>query len=156
MLSCRQNYSNITFRSQKSKKYNKIDNNNNNINSKYYESTNENKSSTHNKVNNTPPTTSHWPQKKTVFILRDSMVKKLNSFLLTRKPNHNFFVRLDHLIRPRWDACTTILNQLRDFDPDYIILHCGTNDPNSDRKSSQIAGEIIDRSLIRITFQFYY
>ena len=112
MLSCRQNYSNITFRSQKSKKYNKIDNNNNNINSKYYESTNENKSSTHNKVNNTPPTTSHWPQKKTVFILRDSMVKKLNSFLLTRKPNHNFFVRLDHLIRPRWDACTTILNQL--------------------------------------------
>ena len=40
-------------------------------------------------------------QKKTVFILRDSMVKKLNSFLLTREPNHNFFVRLDHLIRPR-------------------------------------------------------
>ena len=40
-------------------------------------------------------------KKKTVFILRDSMVKKLNSFLLTRKPNHNFFVRLDHLIRPR-------------------------------------------------------
>ena len=28
---------------------------------------------------------------------------------------------------------------VRDFDPDYIILHCGTNDPNFDRTSSQIA-----------------
>ena len=33
---------------------------------------------------------------------------------------------------------------VRDFDPDHIILHCGTNYPNSDRTSSQIAREIID------------
>ena len=33
---------------------------------------------------------------------------------------------------------------VRDFDTDYIILHCGTNDLNSDRTSSQIAREIID------------
>ena len=33
---------------------------------------------------------------------------------------------------------------VRDFDPDHIILHCGTNDPNSDKTSSQIAREIID------------
>ena len=32
---------------------------------------------------------------------------------------------------------------VRDFDPDHIILHCGTNDPNSDRTSSQTAWEII-------------
>ena len=34
-----------------------------------------------------------------------------------------------------------------DFDPDHIILHCGTNDLNSNRTSSQIAREITDLSL---------
>ena len=36
---------------------------------------------------------------------------------------------------------------VRDFDPDHIILHCGTNDLNSDRTSSQIAIEFIDLAL---------
>ena len=36
---------------------------------------------------------------------------------------------------------------VRDFDPDYIILHCGTNDLNSDRTSSQTAREIIDLAI---------
>ena len=36
---------------------------------------------------------------------------------------------------------------LWDFDPDHNILICGTNDLNSDRTSSQIAGEIIDLAL---------
>ena len=33
------------------------------------------------------------------------------------------------------------------FDPDHITLHCGTNDLNSNRTSSQIAREIIDLAL---------
>ena len=36
---------------------------------------------------------------------------------------------------------------VRDFDTDHIILHCGTNDLNSDRTSSQIAREIIDLAI---------
>ena len=36
---------------------------------------------------------------------------------------------------------------LRDFDPDHIIFHCATNGLNSNRTSSQIAGEIIDLAL---------
>ena len=36
---------------------------------------------------------------------------------------------------------------IRDFDPDRIILHCGNNDLNSNRTSSQIAREIIDLAL---------
>ena len=36
---------------------------------------------------------------------------------------------------------------VRDFDPDHIILHCGTNDLKSDRTSSQIAREIIDLAI---------
>ena len=36
---------------------------------------------------------------------------------------------------------------VRDFDPDHIILHCGTNDLNSDRTSRQTAREIIELAL---------
>ena len=36
---------------------------------------------------------------------------------------------------------------VRDFDPDHIILHSGTNDVNYDRTSSQIAKEIINLAL---------
>ena len=36
---------------------------------------------------------------------------------------------------------------VRDFDPYHIKLHCGTNESNSDRTSSQIAREIIDPAL---------
>ena len=36
---------------------------------------------------------------------------------------------------------------VRDFNPDHIILHCGTNDSNSNRTFSQIAREIIELAL---------
>ena len=75
------------------KNYNKIDNNNNNnnSNSNNNENINNNQSSNDDKVNSTPlsPTS-----KKTVFILGDSMVKKLNGFLLTRKLNHKCLVKV--------------------------------------------------------------
>ena len=35
---------------------------------------------------------------------------------------------------------------VRDFDPDHIILHCGTIDPNSNAKSSQLSRDIVDES----------
>ena len=73
------------------------------------------------------------------------MVKKLNGFLLTRKLNHKCLVK----VRPFNSAKVRCMHDhvkptVRDFDPDHIILHCGTNDLNSDRTSSQIAREIID------------
>ena len=49
---------------------------------------------------------------ETVYILGNSMVKKLNGFLLTWKLNQKCLVKFDSLIRPRWDACTTMRNQL--------------------------------------------
>ena len=36
---------------------------------------------------------------------------------------------------------------IRDFYPDHIILHCGTNDLNSNKTSSQVAREITDLAL---------
>ena len=35
----------------------------------------------------------------------------------------------------------------QDFNQDHIILHCGTNDLNSDRTYSQITKEILDLAL---------
>ena len=139
--------SNITFRSKKSKKYNKIYNNNNsnNSNSNNNENNNNNKSSNDNKVNSTP---SSPTSKETVFILGDSMVKKLNGFLLTRKLNPKCLVK----VRPFNSTKVRCMHHhakptVRDFDPNHTILHCGTNDLNSDRTSSQIAKEIIDLAL---------
>ena len=76
------------------------------------------------------------------------MVKKLNGFLLTRKLNHKRLVK----VRPFNLAKVRCMHDhakptVRYFDLDYIILHCGTNDSNSDRTSSQIAKEIIDPAL---------
>ena len=76
------------------------------------------------------------------------MVEKLNSFLLTPKLNHKCLVK----VRPFNSAKVRSMHDhvkptVRDFDPDHIILHCGTKDLNSDRKSSQIAREIIDPAI---------
>ena len=129
------------------KKSNKIDNNNNNnnSNSNNNENNNNDKSSNDNKVNSTP---SSPTSKETVFILGDSMVKKLNGFLLTRKLNHKCLAK----VRPFNSAKVRCMHDHakptgREFNPDHTILHCGTNDLNSDRTSSQIAKEIIDLAL---------
>ena len=76
------------------------------------------------------------------------MVKKLKGFLLTRKLNYKCLVKVRPFnsakVRCKQDHVKPIV---RDFDPDHIILHCGTNDLNSDRTSSQIAREIIDLAI---------
>ena len=134
------------MRSNRSKKYNKIDNNNNNNdnngNSNNNENNTNNKSSNDNKVNSTP---SSPTSKETVLIFGDSMVKKLNGSLLTRKMNHKCLVK----VRPINSAKVRCMHDhvkptVCDFDPDHFILHCGTNNLNSDRTSIQIAREIID------------
>ena len=69
-----------------------INNNNNEIK-------NSGKNSTNNKDNVTSPSPSQ-NSKETVFILGNSMVKKLIDFLLTRKLNHKC-----HLVQQKSDAC---------------------------------------------------
>ena len=84
----------ITFKGKKSKKYNKVQNNNsknnnitnitidNNNNHNNNENNNNNKSITDNKISDASlrPTS-----KETAFIVGDSIIKILNSFLLTQK-----------------------------------------------------------------------
>ena len=69
----------------------------------------------------------HQPQKK-LFILGDSMVKKLNGFLLTRKLNRKCLakVRTFNLAKFRcmYDHAKPTV---QDFDPNHII-YCRIND----------------------------
>ena len=117
------------------------DNNNNNNDNNEINSTSKN--STINEDNVTSPSPSQ-NSKETVFILGDSMVKKLNGFLLTRKLKHKCLVK----VRPFSSAKVRCMHDhvkptVRDFNPDHIILHCGTNDLNFERTVSQITRSII-------------
>ena len=94
-----------------------------------------------NKINNNKTSSS----KKEVFILGDSMVKKVNSFLLTRNINHKFLVKVRSFSSAKVNCMNDYVKPtLRDFNPEHIILHVGTNDLNSERTASQIAKSIID------------
>ena len=84
-------------------------------------------------------------KKDTVFILGDSMVKHINDYLLTRNIKHEYLVK----VRPFNAAKVRCLYDhskptMRDFDPEVIILHVGTNDLTSSKTSSEIAKSIID------------
>ena len=78
------NDTNVTIRRKKPNDNN--NNNNNEINS-------SNRNNTINKDNVTSPSQSQ-NSKETVFILGDSMVKKINGFLLTRKLKHKSLVKV--------------------------------------------------------------
>ena len=77
------------------------------------------------------------------------MIKKLNGFLLTRKLNHKCLGK----VRPVSSARVRCMHDhvkpsVRDFNRDHSILHCGTNDPSSERTANQSARSIIELALI--------
>ena len=82
--------------------------------------------------------------KKSVFILGDSMVKKVNGFYLTKDIKHKFLVK----VRSFSSAKTRCMYDhakptIREVNPEHIILHVGTNDLNSEKTASQISNSII-------------
>ena len=87
-------------------------------------------------------------KQETVYNLGDSMVKKLNGYLLTKKVRHKFLVK----VRPFTGAKVSCMVDhvkptLRDDKPDHIILHTGTNDLRSEKTSSNIAKSIVDPAM---------
>ena len=99
----------------------------------YKETTNRNDENRNNK------------NKTNVYILGDSIVKKLNGYPLTRK------IKRKHLVKVRSFSgaeisCMTddVKPTLRDINPDLIILHAGTNDLRTENTASQTAKARID------------
>ena len=85
---------------------------------------------------------------KTAYVLGDSIVKKLNDYLLTKKVRHKHVVK----VRPFSGARVSYMADhvkptIRDYKPYHIILHTGTNDPRSEKTSSRIAKSIIELTM---------
>ena len=101
------------------------------------------KSNRHNKIDTRHASPSKT--KKSVFILGDSMVKKVNGFYLMKDIKHKFLVK----VRSFSSAKTRCMYDhakptIREVNPEHIILHVGTNDLNSEKTASQISNSIID------------
>ena len=89
--------------------------------------------------------TSDTKGKPSIFIMGDSMVKKLNGYLFTKKIKHKGIVK----VRPLTTAKVSCMQDhvkrtIRDINPQQIILHVGTNNLKTERTVSQIAESIID------------
>ena len=126
-------HKNITTRKKKKKKNHseKLDNRDNNNNNKH------DKNSNHDRIDNNNRSTSSSNSKETVFILGDSMVKKVNGFYLTRNIKHKFLVK----VRLFGSAKTRCMYDhakptIRELNPEHIILHVGANDLNTEKTAS--------------------
>ena len=86
--------------------------------------------------------------KQSIFIMGDSMVKKLNGYLLTKKIKHKVIVK----VRPFTTAKVSCMKDhvkptVRDINPQQIILHVGTNNLKTERTASQTAKSMIHLSI---------
>ena len=78
--------------------------------------------------------------KETVFIVGDSMITKIDGYVLTKSINYNFLVK----VRPFTTAKTIDMYDhlkptLQDFNPDLFIIYVGTNDLPLNKTSNEIA-----------------
>ena len=78
--------------------------------------------------------------KTNVYILGDSVVKKLNGYLLTRKIKYKHLVNVHSFSGTKISFMTDRVKQtFRDINPDHIVLHASTNDLRTENTPSQIA-----------------
>ena len=81
--------------------------------------------------------------KKTVFIVRDSMIKKINGYLLTKSINHKFLVKVRRFtIAETIDMYDHLKPTLRDFNSGLFITHVGINGLPLNKAINEIAEEI--------------
>ena len=79
------------------------------------------------------------------YILVDSMVKKLNGSLLTRKIKHKYLIKKRSLSGAKISCMTDhIKPTLQDINPDHIVLHLGTNNLRAENTASQTAKAAIN------------
>ena len=83
--------------------------------------------------------------KETLFIVGDSMIKKIDGYLLIKFIYHKFLVK----VRPFTTAKTVdmfdhLKPALRDFNPGLFTIHVGTNNLPLNKTSNEIAEEIVN------------
>ena len=87
------------------------------------------------------------PKKKsktTVFIVGDSMIKKVDGYLLTDSLKHQYLVKSRPFSKAKSiDMYDYIKPTQRDFKPEIFVLHVGTNDLPLSKSPKNISEEII-------------
>ena len=83
--------------------------------------------------------------RKTAFIIGDSMVKKIDGYLLTRSVNYKYIVKVRPFLSAKTiDMLDYIKPTQRDFNPDVYLLYVGTNDLSSNKSPEQISLDILN------------
>ena len=83
--------------------------------------------------------------RKTAFIIGDSMVKKIDGYLLTSSVNHKYIVKVRPFLSAKTiDVLDYIKPSKRDFNPDVYLLHVGTNSLSSNKSPEQISMDILN------------
>ena len=81
--------------------------------------------------------------KKKVFIIGDSMIKKVDGYLLTTSIKHKYIANVRPFLAAKAvDMFCYAKPVQKDFDPDAYILHISTNDLTTDKKPDEICSEI--------------
>ena len=115
---------------QASNNTNSISNNNNNGNSK---------------ENNISSSNINSKTRKTAFIIGDSMVKKIDGYLLTSSINYRYIVKVRPFLSAKTiDMVDYIKPTQRDFNSDVYLLHVGTNFLSSNKSPEQISLDILN------------
>ena len=122
----------------------------NSTNSKQKQASNNNNSISNNnnsnsKENNISSSNINNKTRKTAFIIGDSMVKKIDGYLLTSSINHRYIVKVRPFLSAKTiDMVDYIKPTRRDFNPDVYLLHVGTNDLSSNKSPEQISVDILN------------
>ena len=78
-------------------------------------------------------------------IIGDSMVKKIDEFLLTSSINYRYIVKVRPFLSTKTiDMVDYMKPTQRDFNPDVYLLHVGTNDLSSKKSPGQISLDILN------------
>ena len=83
-------------------------------------------------------------KKKKVIIIGDSMIKKIDGYLLTSSINHKYLVKVRPFLGAKSvDMLDYVKPIKRDLDPEAYVIHIGTNDLGIDKTPDDIFSEIL-------------
>ena len=83
--------------------------------------------------------------KETVFTVGDSMIKKIDGYLLTKSINHKFLVKVGPFRTAKTiDIYDHLKPTLKDFNPGFFIIHVCTNDLPLNKTSNETAEKIVN------------
>ena len=83
--------------------------------------------------------------KETAFTVGDSLIKKIDGYLLTKSINHKFLVKVGPFRTAKTiDIYDHLKPTLKDFNPGLFIIHVCTNDLPLNKTSNETAEKIVN------------